>query len=181
MNVLAIYHSSRGCLGSEIREQKTGIARVAIDIQWKSTTIAAGRDAADAQPVSILADFTGFSLRQIRLIRDHNVKIFRTTDKKNGIGSHFAWIFLSRGGSVYVSAVNRNPQPLDVAPAALAKPTVQNRSENDEVVSHLDRKAGQIVIQMVDRETKAVQSQALPEDVLQLGEVVSQPEGRAVR
>jgi hypothetical protein len=39
MNVLPIYHSSRECLGSEIREQKTGIARVAIDIQWKSTTI----------------------------------------------------------------------------------------------------------------------------------------------
>jgi hypothetical protein len=39
MNVLAIYHSLRGCLGSEIREPKTGIARIAIDIQWKSTTI----------------------------------------------------------------------------------------------------------------------------------------------
>jgi hypothetical protein len=82
---------------------------------------------------------------------------------------------------VDISAVNRNLQPLDVAPAAPAKPTVRNRSENDEVVSHLDREAGQIVIQMVDRETKAVQSQVLPEDVLQLGEVVNQPEGGAIR
>ena len=32
MNVLAIYHSSRGSLGSEIREQKSGIARISIDI-----------------------------------------------------------------------------------------------------------------------------------------------------
>lgn len=42
-------------------------------------------------------------------------------------------------------------------------------------MSHLDRQAGQIVVQVVDDETKAVQSEALPQDVLQLGEVVSQP------
>jgi hypothetical protein len=82
---------------------------------------------------------------------------------------------------VDISAVNRNLQPLDVAPTAPAKPTVQNRSENDEFVSHSDREPGQTVIQVVDSETKAVQSQVLPEDVLQLGEVVDQPEGRAIR
>jgi hypothetical protein len=43
-------------------------------------------------------------------------------------------------------------------------------------VSHLDRQAVQTAIQVVDDETKAVDSQPLPEDILQLGKVVSQPE-----
>jgi hypothetical protein len=62
-----------------------------------------------------------------------------------------------------------------------AKPTVQNRRENVESVSHLDRQAAQTVIQVVDDETKAVQSDVLPEDILQLGEVVNQPEGGDIR
>jgi uncharacterized FlaG/YvyC family protein len=48
-------------------------------------------------------------------------------------------------------------------------------------VSRLDRQAGQTVIQVVDDETKAVQSEMLPEDVLQLGEGVKQTEDRATR
>jgi hypothetical protein len=79
-----------------------------------------------------------------------------------------------------ISAVNRNLQPPAMAPTTPAKPTVQNRRENDDGASHLDRQAGQIVIQVVDNETKAVQSEALPEDILQLGEVVNQPEGGAI-
>jgi DNA-binding transcriptional ArsR family regulator len=35
MSALAIYHSSRRCQGSEIRERKSGIARIPIDIQPK--------------------------------------------------------------------------------------------------------------------------------------------------
>jgi hypothetical protein len=71
-----------------------------------------------------------------------------------------------------ISAVNRNLPPLDVAPATPPKPAVK---------SHLDRQAAQTVVQVVDDETKAAQSQTLPEDVLQLGEVVNQPEGRGIR
>jgi hypothetical protein len=37
------------------------------------------------------------------------------------------------------------------------------------------------VVQVLDDETKAVQSEALPEDILQLGEVVNQPDDRAIR
>jgi hypothetical protein len=72
---------------------------------------------------------------------------------------------------VDIGAVNRNLSLLDVGPATPPKPAV---------VSHLDRQAGQTVIQVVDDETKAVQSEALPEDILQLGEVVNQPEGGAI-
>jgi uncharacterized FlaG/YvyC family protein len=70
-----------------------------------------------------------------------------------------------------ISAVNHNLQPLNVAPVNPAKPTV---------VSHLDRQAAQTVVQVVDNETKAVQSEVLPEDVLQLGEVVNQPQGSGI-
>jgi hypothetical protein len=73
-------------------------------------------------------------------------------------------ILVLKERSVDISAVNRNLQPPGVAPVAPAK-------------SHLDRQPGQIVVQVVDNETKAVQSQVLPEDVLQLGEVVNPPEG----
>lgn len=72
-----------------------------------------------------------------------------------------------------ISAVNRNLQPPDVVSATPAKHTAENRRENDEGVSHLDRQAAQIVIQVVDKATKEAQSQPLPEDVLQLGEVVN--------
>jgi hypothetical protein len=71
-----------------------------------------------------------------------------------------------------INLVNRNLPPLDVAPTTPPKLAV---------ASHLDRQAAQTVIQVVDDQTKAVQSEALPEDVLQLGEIVSQPEGRAIR
>jgi hypothetical protein len=39
MSASANSRSSRGCQGSEIREQKTSIAKIALDIQRKSTTI----------------------------------------------------------------------------------------------------------------------------------------------
>jgi hypothetical protein len=74
---------------------------------------------------------------------------------------------------VDVSAVNRNLQPPDVAPATPPKPAVASH--------HLDRQAGQTVIQVVDGATKPAQSEALPEDILELGEVVNQPEGRTIR
>jgi hypothetical protein len=79
---------------------------------------------------------------------------------------------------VDIGAVNRNLPP-DVAPATPAKDTGQNRGRNNQAVSHLDRQASQIEIQVVD-ETRAVQSEVLPEDVLQLGEVVNQLEDSAI-
>jgi hypothetical protein len=124
--------------------------------------------------------FAGKSARGLKALRGAE-KILRAADKKSRIGSHFEWTSSSRGGSVDFNAVNRNLQPPVVALATPAKPPVQNRTENDDVASHLDREAAQIVIQVVDDETKPVQSEGLPEDVLQLGEVVKQPEGRAIR
>jgi hypothetical protein len=80
-----------------------------------------------------------------------------------------------------INLVNRNLQPPAVAPATAAKRITQSRGEDNEAVSHLNRQAAQTVIQVVDDETRSVQPEALPEDVLQLGEVVNHPEGRDIR
>jgi hypothetical protein len=108
-------------------------------------------------------------------------KIFRTADKKSRIGTRIVWTFLSGGGSVEISAVNRNLEPLDVASATPAKHMAQSRDEDNQVVPQLDRQAAQTVIQVVGDEAKPVQSESLPEDILQLGEVVNQPEGGSIR
>lgn len=80
-----------------------------------------------------------------------------------------------------INAIDRILTLPEAALATPAKHPAQNRGEDDEVVSHLDRQAGQIVIQVVNDETKAAQSQPLPKDVIQLGEVVNPAEGRAIR
>jgi hypothetical protein len=82
---------------------------------------------------------------------------------------------------MYINVINRNLHPPDVAPATPAKHTALSRGEDDEVVSHLDRQAGQTVIDIVDQETKAVPLQVLPQDVLQLSEVVNDPKSGAIR
>jgi hypothetical protein len=79
-----------------------------------------------------------------------------------------------------LSAVNHNNQPPDSTPAAPSMHAAQSHGQNNnEAVAHLNRQPAQIGIQIVD-EMNAIQSEGLPEDVLQLGEVVDQPDGHTI-